>query len=266
MALEREALATALFAARRNEQPEKIRALLAGDAGSTVLTSVKLGLEKLRDAQFALLTERDHQSYLQAQSTRWVVGLGSALNFLLFGLVGWLLRDDLAMRRRAATVMAEANVQLERKVLERTAELLASNTKLRAENLERRWTTTSQEHQLRYNQLFIDSINDLLLVITRAQNVTRVNPAVVHISGRTEETLLTQPLAQIVVVAPDPITGLDPIGRALEEGRELRHHPAIVLGPGRKEIPARLTLLPLRDQNKVVGGVVVVQVAFAVEA
>ena len=262
-AREREALAQAVWAARTANQAEKVRALLLADAGSAAVNALVRGFAKLRDAQFEQLSERDHVSYLQAQTTRWVVGVGITLNFLMLAAAGWLLRDDLAARRRAATALTEANAQLEAKVAARTAELLQANTDLRAENLERKWTIVSQEHQLRYNQLIVNSVNDLVFVLTKALNVTRINAAVVQLTGREDETLLTRPLAQVVEVAPDPVTGLNPLARALLDGRELHHQPAVVLGRDGRRIPARLNLIPLRDQDKVVGGVAVVQVAFS---
>lgn len=262
LARERESLAQAVWAARSADQTDKVRALLAADAGSDAMASIERGLGKLRDAQYELLSQRDHVSYLQAQTTRWVVGVGIAINFFLLATVGWLLRDDISARQRAATALAAANAQLEEKVQARTTELQTANTRLRAENLERKWTIASQEHQLRYNRLIVNSVNDLVFVLTKALIVTRINAAVVQLTGREDESILTAPLAQIVEVARDPVSGLDPLARALQEGRELRHQAATVLGQDGRRISARLTLLPLRDQDKVVGGVAVVQVAF----
>ncbi len=259
----REVLAQAVWTARSANQPEKIRALLEADAGSPVVTAIERELGKLRAAQFELLSERDHVAYVQAQTTRWVVGVGIALNFCLLVGVGWLLRDDLAARRRAATALAEANVQLEEKVRARTAEIEAANARLQVENWERKWTIASQEHQLRYNRLIVESVNDLVFVITKARNITRINPAVVHQTGLNNEAILMKPLGLIVEVAPDPVTGLDPIVRALADGRELINHAAVVLGQDERRIPAWLTLVPLRDQNMVVGAVAIVQVAFS---
>ena len=261
-AADRETLAQAVWAARSANQSAKVQALLAADAGSAAVAAIERALGKLRDAQFEQLSERDHLSYVQAQTTRWVVGLGIGLNFLLLAGIGWLLYDDITARRRAATALTEANTQLESKVQARTAELQLSNAKLSAENLERKWTIASQEHQIRYNQLIVNSVSDLVFVLTKALNVTRINAAVVNLTGRLDEAILTSPLAAVVEVATEPATGFDPVALALREGRELRHHPAVVLGRNTRRIPARLTLIPLRDQDKVVGAVVVVQVAF----
>lgn len=261
-AQERETLAEAVWAARGANRADEVAALLAADAGSSALSDMVRGLGRLRDAQFVRLSERDRASYLQAKTTRWVVGMGIGLNLLLLLGSGWLLRDDIAARRRAATALADANAQLEARVHARTAELQTAVRQLRAENLERKWTIASQAHQLRYNQLIVNSINDLVFVITMAQTVTRINPAVVQLTGRVDENILTQSLARVVEVARDPGTGLDPLHRALIEGRELRQHPAVILCQDGRRIPARLSLTHIRDEDKVVGGVAVVQPAF----
>ncbi|MBI2518513.1 MAG: CHASE3 domain-containing protein [Opitutae bacterium] len=262
---ERETLAQAVWAARSSGQTEKVRALLAADAGSDAVATIERGLDRLRDQQYELLSARDHVFFVRAQTTRWVVGVGVALNFILLASVGWLLRDDLAARQRAATALAEANALLEGKVQARTAELRTANAKLQAENLERKWTITSQEHQLRYNRLIVNSVNDLVFVLTKAMTVTRINAAVVQLTGREDEVILTAPLTHIVEAARDPVTGLDPLARALLEGREVHHHPVTVLGQAGRRIAGRLTLIPLRDQDKVVGGVAVVQVSFSTD-
>ena len=256
----REALAASLETARLAQRTAQVQSLLATDGGSTALAAIERSVGTLRDGQFTLLSERDHQSYLQAQSTRWVVGLGIGVNLLLLAIVGWLLRTELALRRKVAATLADANAQLETRVRERTAELTQSNQALRAENLARKWANASQEHQVRYNHLIVNAVNDLVFVVTKALTVTRINPAVVHLTARPDEELLTGPLAQVVRVAPDPITGLDPLARALQDGREIRQLAVTVLARHDRTLPGHLTLLPLRDQDKVVGAIVVVQV------
>lgn len=256
----REAFAESIETARAANRATQVQSLLATDAGGAAVAAIERGVATLRDAQFALLSERDHESYLQAQSTRWVVGLGIGVNLLLLAIVGWLLRTELALRRKVAATLADANAQLEVRVRERTAELTQSNQALRAENLARKWANASQEHQVRYNHLIVNAVNDLVFVVTKALTVTRINPAVVNLTARPDEEILTGPLAQVVRVAADPGTDLDPLARALQEGREIHQLPVTVLARHDRTLPGQLTLLPLRDQDKVVGAIVVVQV------
>jgi CHASE3 domain sensor protein len=253
-----------IVAARQTGRMETVRAMMSADAGGTALRDIERKIEKLKNEELALLTERDNASYLQAQTTRWTVWTGVVLDVLLLGGVAWLIRDDLAARRRVAATLREANEQLEVRVRERTAELASANARLSTENLERQWTSQALEHQLRYNQLIIDSINDLVFVITKAMNISRVNPAVVHLTGLEPAALINQPLSRIVRLvaaqggADAPM--FDPVHHALKEGRDLRDQPATVEDKRGRQTPVRFTLFPLRDRDKVVGGIVTLQI------
>lgn len=252
-----------IAAARNANQPGVVQNLLAADTGIEALGEVRRVVGKIKADQMALLAGRDREAYLQAQTTRWIVGTGVAFNFILFGVVTWLIRDDLATRRRLATTLQETNDQLEAKVLERTTELAASNERLVNENLEGRWTNQALEHQLRYNQLIVDSVKDLVFVLTKAMNITRINPAVVHLTGWDPKELLGGPLAKVVRSAEiDDAAGghlpVHPILQAMREGHELPNHAAIIEDHRGRKIPAYFTLFPLRDRDKVVGGILVV--------
>lgn len=255
LARQRAALAEAVWQARRENQPERLRQLLADDAGSTTVSTIKRRLEKLRDDQFALLREREQVAYRQAQTTRWVVGTGVAGNLVLFCAVGWLIRDDLRTRRRAALALEEANARLEEKVRIRTADLTEANRLLSAENLERKWAAQSQEHQLRYNQAIVRSVSDLVFVLTRTLAITRLNPAVLRATGLEETDLLSQPLAKVVGMAGAPDPALSVLTRALAEGRDLHDVQVVIAG-----CKARLNLFPLRDRDKVVGGIAIARI------
>lgn len=265
------------LANRRNEWAERVTALreagdatgvqelLRADAGVDALGEIRRVVERLRGEQMALLANRDRESYLQAQRTRWIVGTGVALNFVLFGAVSWLIRDDLAARRRAADVLRGANEQLDAKVRERTSELATTNEQLTLENLERRWTNQALEHQLRYNQLIVDSVFDSVFVLTKALNVTRINPAVVHLTGWEAKDLLGGPLQRVVQLEDANNEAVrSPIGaiaQALRDGRELRERPAWVEDRRGQKVAAKVTLFPLRDRDKVVGGILIVHAA-----
>lgn len=135
---------------------------------------------------------------------------------------------------------------------------------LKAQHLERRWASQSLEHQLRYNQLIIDSISELVLVLTKAMNITRVNPACLRATGLTEVELIKAPLARMVRLAPragEPTaTNAEMLNQALKDGRSVRDLPAFVAVKNGQEIAVILTLVPLLDANRVVGGVVTLRV------
>ncbi|OHE78233.1 MAG: hypothetical protein A3G75_06920 [Verrucomicrobia bacterium RIFCSPLOWO2_12_FULL_64_8] len=241
---------------------EAVRPILAADAGDEAIREIGRAIRQLVDDEKALLTQRDTASYLQAQTTRWTVWTGVVINFLLLSGSAWLIRDVLRARRRAMDALAEANEQLEARVRERTLELALANEKLRAENLERRWANQALDHQLRYSQLIINSINDLVFVVTRSLNISRVNPAVVNLTGYEAKELINTRLSRLVRLGPAGGTpAVDPILQALSDGRDLREKPAVLTGKDGRPSPVHFSLFPLRDGDKVVGGVVTLQVA-----
>jgi PAS domain S-box-containing protein len=254
-----------VLSARQSGDTDGVRVMLAADAGGDALRDVQRSIDKLKNEELGLLTDRDTASYLQAQALRYTVWTGVAIDILLLAASAWLIRDDIAARRRLAEALQEANDLLEAKVRDRTAELASTNATLSTENLERQWANQALEHQLRYNNLIVDSINDLVFVLTKALNISRVNPAVTQLSGFSASDLVGQPLSRIVRLAgappgaSDPM--VDPITQALRNGRDLRDMPAMLENKRGRTLPVRLSLIPMRDRDKVVGCVVTVLAA-----
>ena len=262
---------SALIAQRMEATREIVSLKQTGDEAHTrtslvafmtdpVGNEIQRRLMQLKETQLDILSERDSASYIQAQNTRWIVRIGVAVNFLLLAGAGWLLRDDLAAHRRAATALADANAQLENKVRERTAELMDANKKLSLENIERQWANQALEHQLHYNHSIVDSISDLVIVLTKTGVITRVNTATRHITGVPNAELIKQPYSQFVHLSP--AKAIDPVLAAMKAGRDLRNQPATITGPD-GTVAAILSLYPLRDHNKVIGGILTLQVTLA---
>jgi len=245
--------------ARQEPGLEAARRLLVADAGAAPLREFARLVAKLKEEENALLRERDKAAYAQAQTTHWTVLTGVVVNFLLLGLAAWLIRDDLAARRRAAAALQEANAQLEIKVKERTAALATANQALQEENLERRWAIQALEHQLRYSQLIINSISDMILVVSKALNITRVNSAVTRRTGQEAQKVIGGPLQRLVRLEPDPTAKQDPAALALKEGRELQNWPAVLIAKDGQTTSVTVHVFPLRDRDKVVGAVVTVR-------
>lgn len=258
-------LAGRVFAARASGAASAQQVLLAGEAEAAPLAEIERAADQLTQDEMGLLAQRDTAAYLQAQATRWTVWLGVAVDICLLLGAGWLIGDDLRARRRAAALLQEANQRLEQRVRERTAELAGANEQLMGENLERKWANQALEHQLRYNQLIVNSINDGVFVLTKILNISRINPAVVHLTGWEPADLVNRPLATVVRLGREgePKPPLDPMALALREGRDLKEQAAVLTDRQGRNSAVHLTLYPLRDRDKVVGGVVIVRLASA---
>ncbi|HEY1848498.1 MAG TPA: cache domain-containing protein [Opitutaceae bacterium] len=154
------------------------------------------------------------------------------------------------------------NRELEKAVLERSGQLAAANEKLTAENLERRWANQSLEHQLRYDRMIISSISDLVIVCTKVLNISRINPAVVRATGWQASDLVNSPLSRIIRLEGPDAEGsslFDPLLQALRDGRDLVGRRAVIVDKAGALTQAELALYPIRDQDKVVGGVAVLR-------
>lgn len=241
---------------RRTAPGETAAALVAADIGAATTAEVSRRLERIKSQQMALLAERDTASYLQAQRTRWTVWAGVLLDVLLLAGVAWVIRDDLEARRRVVTTLETTNRDLDLKVRERTAELVASNEQLSIENLERRWANQALEHQHRYDELIINSINDLVLVLTKVLNISRLNPAVLEQTGFTGPELINKPFASLVELTDD--ADASRVAHALKTGHELRTTGRVNRKSG-GPVPVKVAVYPLRDGDKVVGGVVTLE-------
>ena len=241
-----------------------IKALMA-QPDQESLAAIQRLIQKLNDDENGLLRERDKDSYLQAQTVRWTVLAGVAINFLLLAFVSWLIADDIAARRRAAAALQEANAQLEVKVRERTAELVKSNESLKVENLERRWSNQALGHQLRYSQLIINSIGDLVFVISKALNVSRVNSAVERRTGWGPQELITRSIERVLQLPPDVPPGSSSLQSqiifAMKEGREIQDRLAALRFKDGQTRSVYFSLVPLHDQDKIVGGVITVRLS-----
>jgi PAS domain S-box-containing protein len=172
--------------------------------------------------------------------------------------------DEIGRLSRSFTVMREVlktNRALEDQVRGKAAELAVANDRLTGELLERRWVNQALEHQLRYNQLIVDSISDAVIVLTKALHISRINPAVVHLTGFEAKDLVNEPLERLVRIEGGRSLAADPLGQAMREGRDVRDQPAVAQGRDGRRVLVRLTLFPLRDHDKVVGGVVLLRAA-----
>src|SRR5580693_6310489 len=202
-------VARGMVKAREDGGLEAVRQQFGAHPDIESINKIERSVNHLVEVARGLLRDRDKRQHLQALTTRMTVVTGLAVDFVLLALVLWLIRDDVAARRQAARALGEANAQLETKVQARTAEVVETNQSLQQENLERRWSHQALDHQLRYNQLIINSISELVIVVSRALNVSRVNPAVVHQTGWEPQELIAQSVERVLQLPPEPSVGVN---------------------------------------------------------
>jgi CHASE3 domain sensor protein len=254
-------IARSIVKAREQGGLEAARRLFLTNPDLDSMVTIERAANRLVGDENKLLTARDKAEHLQAQGTKLSVYSGVAVNFMLLAFVFWLLRDDLKARRQAAKALEDANAQLEAKVQERTAELVKANQALKQENLERRWSYQALEHQMRYNQLIINSIVEMVFVVSRALNISRVNPAVVHQTSWNPQDLVAHSIERVLQLPLETEAGApqNPLIIAMRDGREIQEQPAVLISRSGKTTPVQYSLIPLHDQDKVVGGVVTVR-------
>jgi PAS domain-containing protein len=255
-------IARSIANTREQTGVEGVRTLLVTKPDVESIGKIERYTASVIASEEGLLRQRDEEENTQAIATKWTVYSGVAINFVLLAFVFGLLRDDLQARRKAAKALEEANAQLEIKVQERTAELVKTNQALAQENLERRWSYQSLEHQGRYNQLIINSIAEMVFVISRALNVSRVNPAVVQQTNWQPQELISQSIERVLQLPPDPAAGGDqnPLIQAMRDGREIQNRAATLLTRSGRTAAVRFSLIPLHDQDKVVGAVITARI------
>ena len=134
---------------------------------------------------------------------------------------------------------------------------------LKAQHLERLWAATSIEHQLKYNQLIVDSIDELVFVLTKALNISRINSAVTRIAGYSAHEIVKLPLGRIMrlgMPGATLATDLDQLTRKLKAGHSVDDMPAVITKREGGELEVRLRLAPLFENNRVVGAIIVLRV------
>ncbi|MCF3650851.1 CHASE3 domain-containing protein [Synoicihabitans lomoniglobus] len=259
--LNRAAAARALIAAHRAKDDPLVQELLTKDSDTSDLIAITQLAQQIRLHNTDLLHHRDQQAFRDEEATRATLYIGSALNLLILLGTFWFIRDDIQARRRAAQILETSNQELETRVQERTQALQESNQQLKIKNLEGRWTNQALTHQLRYNHLIIDAISDLVIVVTKASNISRINPAVTRRMGFEISELADQPLSDFVTLATtDDMPRRDAVHDAMQSGHDFANCAAEILTKSAQPLSAVLSVHPLRDNDKVVGGVVIIRV------
>lgn len=236
-------------------------------AETTPPRRVHVNYKPARFAGWGVIVGFDEAEFLKTQRTYRAITFGvlGGLLLLLGGiaiLVTHYALRPLGQLAIAADEIAARNLDVAIPIPRREDEVgslarsfAAMRDALKTQHLERRWAAQSIEHQLHYHRLIVDSMHELVFVLTKALNISRINPATLRATGYTEAELLKTPLPKVVRLAVDGPSA-DLLSRAVREGRELHSLVAFVRHRDGRELSVSLNLVPIHDSGRVVGAVV----------
>lgn len=259
---QRRALLSALLDAPATETENLLNQLLTPNRNLPSLGDIKREVDKLQALMQAQLVAQDTENFRQARDRRWFAITGLTLNFALLGASAWLIRSDVVNRRRVIEHIQTENLLLSQRVQQQFQELQAAHDSLEAETLEQQWSLQALNHQIKYSKAVFNAVSDPLLVITKACNISRANPATLNLTGHTEEELLNQSLEKLIRFDSDDANDFTTASRltaALDAGHEIREQSAVVLRGDQPCRPIKFDLYPLRDGDQVVGAVVLLR-------
>ena len=140
-----------------------------------------------------------------------------------------------------------------------TGAFRAMRDALKAQHVERRWASQAIEHQLKYNHLIIDSVGELVFVLTKVLSVSRINPAVTRSAGYALPDVMKIPLSRFVTLEPSAAAGVEPkpelLLETLKAGRSLDNLAVVLTAKDGARLKGRLNFVPLQDGKLIVGAV-----------
>ncbi len=232
---------------------------------------VHVNYKPTKVAGWGVIVGYDEAEFLKNQRAfRWITAafLGVAL-LVLGGIVIGVTRHALrpiGPLAAAADEIAQRNLECAIPEVVRTDEIgfltrsfRAMRDALKAQHVERQWAKQAIEHQLKYNNLIIDSIGELIFVLTKVLSVSRINPAVTRVTGYRLSDLMRTPLDRLVRLEPAAAGATEPKSRLLLEtlnaGKSLHDLPVTLTTKQGAELHGRLTFVPLQDGKQIVGAV-----------
>jgi len=168
--------------------------------------------------------------------------------------------ETVGLLKSQSEALHESTQLLEKKVMDRTADLMDSKSSLEKEIADRRLAQSQLEQISRQNQLILNSAGEGIYGLDLDGKVTFVNPAGAKLLGYDVEELLGQSLKQLVhETKPEESPGLENDGGMYAPFKDGADHQADTQAMWKKdgsEFPVEYTSTPIWEGQEVAGVVV----------
>jgi PAS domain S-box-containing protein len=177
---ERLAILRAVLAVRDTQGFEAARREMLTGKGKSLHDQIRRLIKEMKEAEGALLRERELRAHRSTMVTQAVILGGGVLAFGFVGLALGAIRRDFAGRQRAEDALRAARDELERQVEHRTAQLALSHARARA---------------------IFDTALDGIVMMDHEGRLAEFNAGAERIFGYSRGEVIGRPLAEVVIPA-----------------------------------------------------------------
>ncbi len=155
-------LAQTLIKARANKGVATIAASTLLDSGKVTMDQVRVRLAEMKGEENRLLKSRTEEAIRSSRSTRILIAFGGSLAVGILCFSGIVVGQEMKMRRRAEEAVTRVNLELEKRVGDRTAELSERAKDLARSNSELQQFAYVASHDLQEPLRMVASFTQLL--------------------------------------------------------------------------------------------------------